>query len=484
MPRHPDFDPELLATLRHAGPEADEQRRALLHGRRVLFVMGGYPGKRAMYQRARELGIRMVVLDGPGHWTQAEPELFEHFVEVDLADPKTLLPRALAALQATGLTFDAVATFWELGSLLTAHIAEHLGVLGHLVSVVSAARQKTMTREICSKAGIPTPRFTPICSHADIETSAAEVQFPAVLKPVSGVCSTSVYHLRSVSELRARYAQVLSDARFARHVAHAHSDDQMALIWGGGMEMLLEEFLDGEEFDVDCLLCAGELVYANLVRDLPMPHMVETGQQIPPRYPAGRQAELIDFAREVLAALGFRDGAFHVEVKYTSQGPRLIEVNARIGGGPAWDLHRRVWGVDLVEQYLMVQLGIPICPVPAPSPLAFYITSDLPAPVTGIVTRSDFLDHLAGHPHVLAAYPKVRPGQHVIGPDTGVPEWLGEIVVQGESAAHAEALMADILATVELPVRSEHRTEEAPAYYITPPARSIAIGLTTPEVNL
>ena len=33
-------------------------------------------------------------------------------------------------------------------------------------------------------------------------------------------------------------------------------------------------------------------------------------------------------------ALGLKLGAFHVEAKYTSRGPRLIEVNARMGGGP------------------------------------------------------------------------------------------------------------------------------------------------------
>ncbi len=35
-----------------------------------------------------------------------------------------------------------------------------------------------------------------------------------------------------------------------------------------------------------------------------------------------------------LQALGFQLGVFHVEAKYTSRGPRLIEVNARMGGGP------------------------------------------------------------------------------------------------------------------------------------------------------
>jgi carnosine synthase len=35
-----------------------------------------------------------------------------------------------------------------------------------------------------------------------------------------------------------------------------------------------------------------------------------------------------------MQALGFNMGVFHVECKYTSRGARLIEVNARMGGGP------------------------------------------------------------------------------------------------------------------------------------------------------
>jgi biotin carboxylase len=42
-------------------------------------------------------------------------------------------------------------------------------------------------------------------------------------------------------------------------------------------------------------------------------------------------------------------GVFHVELKYTSRGPRLIEVNCRMGGGPvritnllvSWRVHAR-----------------------------------------------------------------------------------------------------------------------------------------------
>ena len=36
--------------------------------------------------------------------------------------------------------------------------------------------------------------------------------------------------------------------------------------------------------------------------------------------------------------------------RYTSHGPHLIEVNARMGGGQVYETNWRVWGVDLVEE--------------------------------------------------------------------------------------------------------------------------------------
>ena len=55
-------------------------------------------------------------------------------------------------------------------------------------------------------------------------------------------------------------------------------------------------------------------------------------------------------------------GVFHVELKYTSRGPRLIEVNCRMGGGPVRLTNLLVWGVDLVEEHLLTTAGIPSRP--------------------------------------------------------------------------------------------------------------------------
>jgi len=445
---------ELKRTLRVSSTTVEAQRKNLLRDKRFLIVMGSYIGKRHLYEHAREVGVNLVVLDGPGHWSQeaVQDGLFEHFIEVDLLPVETLPERAFEAIRASGMHFDGIATFEDYAGPLTALLANTLGFSGHPLMSVGFSKNKVFTREICLESGIPSPRFFRVKTATDLEEAAAHVGFPSVLKPVSGFSSISTYYVNDIEVLRQRYAQTMSNIEGHLKSTGAHSDDELEMVWAKGFDMTLEEFLDGEEFDVDVLMSEEEVVYTGVIRDLPQPHMKETGSQMPPDFPVDKQAELVAFAEQVLNALEFKNGAFHVELKYTSNGPRLIEVNARIGGGPIYYFNRHVWGVDLVEQYLLTCLGVPIRPHKAPQPLTCLITSDLPSPYTGTVAHSNFLDLVANHPQIIHCKTAVNAGQKVTGFDTGVPDWLGEIMVHGASVAEASRTMDELLAQIKFPI--------------------------------
>lgn len=85
-------------------------------------------------------------------------------------------------------------------------------------------------------------------------------------------------------------------------------------------------------------------------------------------------------------------GVFHVELKYTSRGARLIEVNCRMGGGPVRNINLLVWGVDLVEEHLLTTAGIPSRPPVAPKPLMNIAEFSSNAKKTGIVVNDDFCE--------------------------------------------------------------------------------------------
>merc|ERR1711970_607576 len=115
----------------------------------------------------------------------------------------------------------------------------------------------------------------------------------------------------------------------------------------------------------------GEWRYAAIADNGPTvePYFNETSGTSPSELSKDKQRELRELAVACTKAVGFTSGVFHVECKYTSSGPQLIEVNARMGGGPVRECNRLVWGVDLVEEALFCALGIPARPVVPDSPI-------------------------------------------------------------------------------------------------------------------
>ena len=118
---------------------------------------------------------------------------------------------------------------------------------------------------------------------------------------------------------------------------------------------------------------------------------METGSNTPSTLPDSQQAELVTMAERCLTAMGLTHGVQHVELKYTSRGPRLIEVNPRMGGGCVRDENLMVTGVDLVEEQLIACIGLPNNP-PVGAPLHHVAEYSVNAPKTGVIRDLSFVD--------------------------------------------------------------------------------------------
>ena len=61
----------------------------MLHGATIVFVTPGYRGKRFIYERAKELGVRSIVVDAPGSWAEemVQDGTIMKFVPLDLERP-------------------------------------------------------------------------------------------------------------------------------------------------------------------------------------------------------------------------------------------------------------------------------------------------------------------------------------------------------------------------------------------------------------
>ncbi|MGZ4480902.1 MAG: hypothetical protein ACXVY5_01740, partial [Gaiellales bacterium] len=92
-------------------------------------------------------------------------------------------------------------------------------------------------------------------------------------------------------------------------------------------------------------------------------------------------------AAQALAALGVTAGPSYVQLILSDQGPRIIEVAARLGGGHDSELCRLAVGVDLARASVLAALGRPVDPADLrPEPRCACVIEFLRAPEGELVS--------------------------------------------------------------------------------------------------
>jgi carnosine synthase len=408
-----------------------------MNGATVVVVSAGYEGKRRAYVRMAELGARLVVVDEPGHWSEslvADGVATTWLTAPVDGDPDRDAEAVLSALAQAGVRPDGVLTFWEDSVGVAARVAAALSLPGNPPEAVDAARSKVRTRELAARLGLPTPRARRVQSLDELFAAAAEVGFPAVVKPEFGARAAGCVRVDDAESLPGVYSLV-------RRVVDPELDE----IFRAGNDLLLEEYLDGVEFDVDLVMQDGEYVFSSVSQNWPTaePSFQETGLHCPPDHDRKDVRRLVSHVVETVRAFGLGQGVLHVEGKCTSRGPRIVEVNARMGGGRVHEFVEAIWGVDLIEAQLRSCLGLPQNLRPSRKPQAAAIDAIVYAPASG---RLEALP-LARPEGCLSLEVDVETaiGAEVQGPEAIFATELAEVTLTAKDLHTARALVAEVL---------------------------------------
>lgn len=88
------------------------------------------------------------------------------------------------------------------------------------------------------------------------------------------------------------------------------------------------------------------------------PYFVETGHSQPSMLPADIQLKIMEVAVAANRSIGIENGPSHTEIKVTSEGPKIIELGARLGGDNiTTHLVPLSTGVNMVECCIKIALG-------------------------------------------------------------------------------------------------------------------------------
>jgi biotin carboxylase len=410
-----------------------------LAGATVLVVGAGYPGKRRIYERIAELGVRAVVVDEPGHWSESlvGDGLAASWVAAPVTgDPDADAAAVLEGLERDGSRVDGVLTYYEDSVCVAARVARALRLPANPPEAVDAARSKVRMREVSAELGLPTPRAQRVRSLDELYAAAAEVGFPAVVKPEFGASAMGCVRVDDLESLPGVY-------RLVRDVVNPEADG----IFRAGNDLLLEQYLDGVEFDVDLVMQDGACAFSSVSQNWPTaePSLQETGLHCPPTHGRRPVRRLIELCVRTAQAFGLGRGVLHIEGKCTSRGPRIVEVNTRMGGGRVHQYVEWVWAVDLIEAQLRSSLDLPQALTPSRRPRCAVVNAIAHAPATGRLEALPLGDVPPEDGHSLAVDVQVEIGDEVLGPERTFATPLVEVSVSGKNLRQARALCSEVL---------------------------------------
>jgi biotin carboxylase len=278
---------------------------------RALVVLGGGPAQRRTIDVARAAGLRTIVCD-------SEPGVGDLTVSTeDVAGVRR------AARGADGLI--APGTDWPVR--VAAMAAEDLG-LPHPVTPETAVvcTNKLLQRERLQAAGVPQPEWS----------ASGPPAYPCVVKPVDRQGQRGLGIVRDPARLDAASERARLASRSGR--------------------ILFERFVPGPEVTIDGFSVDGRFHAVAVTDRLHFADApgVARSHVLPA---AGGAAEAGAAAAAAAAAVGIREGPSYVQLILAADGPVVIEVAARLGGGHDPELIDACLGVDLAGAAVRAALG-------------------------------------------------------------------------------------------------------------------------------
>jgi len=182
------------------------------------------------------------------------------------------------------------------------------------------------------------PRGREASGFEEAEQAFHELGAPVVVKPVDGSAQRGVTEVRSEGELAPAFDRALAASRTGA--------------------VVLEQYLEGDEYTVNGFLLEGEYFPMSVTRRLlhPPPPL---GVCISHRYPSllPNEDELFAQAHATSRAVGLETGPSYVQVRVQDGVPWVIEVGARLGGGKDAELAKLVTGFDAIRANVLWALG-------------------------------------------------------------------------------------------------------------------------------
>jgi biotin carboxylase len=381
---------------------------------------------------------RVVFVTAPEVRLKAEEPVPEAIEEIlcDLTDEEAVFCALSMHLDFYGLLPVGIACFDCESMALAAAVAERLGLSYPSADAIEICRNKYLSKALWQQNDVECPVSHPVRFAEDVSVFFEKIPGPCVLKPLSGSGSELVYVCDSVQTCELNFRIVREElGRREKNRLYSSGDE-------GGPLMIVEEYVEGEEYSCDFLLDDGRIDIIRITRKIKaLGRPVGTIRGYV--FPADLPKCLVDIVlpgtlKTGARALGLTRCICMADFILRKERIVLLEMTPRPGGDCLPFLLRKASGLDMLALTVDFAEGKPVCP-PNVSTADLYIGMRVHAGKAGVLKSLEATAALEDSRVLEAHFPR-SPGHMIVFPPADYDSWLlGHVIFRPKTGVDLES---------------------------------------------
>lgn len=299
-----------------------------------LMILGASVLQLPAIKKAKEMGLSVVVVDMNPDTIGFKEEGVEKEVISTIDIPKVV--EAAKKHRIDGIMTLAS----DLPMRTVAAVAKEMSLIGIDEETAIKATNKFEMRMALEKGDVPVPHFYRVNTLEDFRSVRSFFSGKFVTKPADNSGSRGICLIDDLSK---------AEEGFLYSKENSHNGD-----------VVVEEYMEGPEVSVETISVDGKCYVIQITDKLTTgaPHFVEMGHSQPSQLPDDIKERIKQAAIAANKAVGIKNGPSHTEIIVTNEGPKIVEIGARLGGDCiTTHLVPLSTGVDMVENCIKIALG-------------------------------------------------------------------------------------------------------------------------------
>lgn len=278
-----------------------------------IMILGASILQLPAIKKAKEMGLEVVVVDMNPDAVGFQTEGIEKEIISTIDIPEIVKAAKRHAIDgimtlATDMPMRAVAA-----------VAKEMNLIGISADTAVKATNKAEMRKALKKAGVPIPVFYKVSTKEEYLEAVGKIKeagYRCIIKPADNSGSRGIDLLKD-------YDSETVEKAYNYSKESSRSGD-----------LMVEEYMEGSEVSVETLSVNGVCHVIQITDKLTTdaPYFVEMGHSQPSGHTEEIKKQIAEVAIAANHAIGISNGPSHTEIKITKDGPKVVELGARLGG--------------------------------------------------------------------------------------------------------------------------------------------------------